>query len=682
MKLSSSKIDKIGIGTLLWMLTLPIFSGWAQDQHHFESTEKGMGLETVEASPMPESVMLLEDEASSDVGLSGAITSETEENETTWHEVIGAFWTRFMGEENDGVQRPDSELAEMAGFKGGLTATSGTTKQIASLSQSHSLDVMLELYEKYRKSSNVSVEGALDDALEALFSSTELTAEEKLGIYQAIYPLLVKQALGAQSVVSARKLRYSGQSMSRLQIEPMGIECVYGQRGIQFGLDSLDEGQALNGRMIEVAYTDDSAYGFESSQMVCSAVPMAAFKDDLIDGVQDVMTEALVALNAKDNDYIIESIHRLESYLMGINHRLGYVASWNEHWHEAPISDWLCRLHVISLLLLEQDRFAELSSLERSIQAAFPRNGFYARVVNQGMCEKQLPGGFRETFSRLKIENGGNYDWIAKHFSPKGIKKLDKNFSLWTKVGKRKKETKAIFARRLLGAWTAWSLGDYGRSERYAGDVTENRSRIVHPQLHSFGVMLSAVRGEVMEREALETYVRVVRLKSPALVYQTLSEAGRFWNKEMRRLAVEVIRQYPPVDAGPQAARLYLEYSEEMREGMSPAHRIEIDKWLETSVRVAESDSGATRRRLVWLDDLVANDDWSGIVKLSEVAGGDINHVPYRLFWKNAGEMAKAVIESGEMPNAEYLYSEWETCFATADSPKMWLAIASTCLSP
>ncbi len=680
MKLSS-KVVRNGVGTLLWMFCLPVLSGWTQELHHFESTEKGMVIESVDEVPNPESALLSEQVQASVPLFDGSTESASEENGTTWHEVIGAFWTRFIGVQNDDVQSVDPELAEMAGFKDGLTATSKTSQQIASLSQSHSLKVMLDLYEKYRNSSNVSVEWVLDDELEALFSSTELTAEEKLGIYQAIHPLLVRQALGAQSVVSARKLRYSGQSMSRLHIEPMGIECVFGQRGIKFGLDSLDEGQKLNGRMIEVAPSDVSEYGFESSQMVCSAVPLAASQEHLIDDFQDVMTEALVALNAKDNDYIIESIHRLDTYLMGISRRLGYVASWNEHWHDAPISDWLCRLHVISLLLLEQDRFAELSSLERSIQAAFPKNGFYDRVVSQGMCQKHLPGGFRETFSRLTSENGNNYDWIAKHFSPKGLKKLDKNFSSWTKVGKKKKETKAIFDRRLLASWTAWCLGDYGRSERYAGNVTENRSRIVHPQLHSFGVMLSAVRGEVMDREALETYVRVVRLKSPALVYQTLSEAGRFWNKEMRQLAVDVIRQYPPGDAGPQAARLYLEYSEEMRDGMSAAHRIEIDKWLETEVRLAESDTGASRRRLVWLDDLVSNEDWPGIVRLSEIAGGDITHVPYRAFWKTAGEMAKTVIEAGEMPKTEEIYPEWENCFSTADSPQMWLTIASTCLS-
>ena len=567
----------------------------------------------------------------------------------------------------------DPAFARMLGFDDDGKASEDTLSRIKSFAQDNALDTLLTLYDEYLKNRDVSQAALLDDSQNVMFETKTLAPLEKIGIALTLAPYLLRHAAGSNDLVSIRKIRERVRTMERVWPDRQyDILCWTTQSAMYFPLSSLEPGSSLSGVQVELNLDSGD---LKTPQCTVFEHEQQSARQEKI---QSVLGDALTGLSARDNDLIIDAMGQLAYELDALWARYGYDASWNHHWDSAPVEEWICQIQVICLLALEQHRFTELARLERSVNRAFSGSTFYRRLTEFKSCKTRLSGSFLSAADQLNERNASSYAWIIKQFEPKNIKKLDKAFAAWVKKGTKP----ARLSRQLLASWTAWSLGDYERAAKYAGNVIENRSRIVHPQLHSFDMMLKAIRQEDIPRESLETYVRVIRLKSPQLVYQTFSESARWWKPEMRRRIVDVMRQYSPSHAPVQAAQFYVAYEAELRENMNARHRIELDAWIEKELRATETAMTANRRRLQWLGDLIDDKDWKGIEKLSALSMSDIQDGKWSKFWHVVSKKAHAAA-TGEKADADELWPEFDACQAQnggTSSVVSWFGAVPECL--
>lgn len=637
------------------------------------------------------------------------------ESHTTWGAMLKSFSEAIFREETRvdamAYEAPDLTFAAKLGFRegaeGALVATREALSRVRELSRDFGLTAMLALYEEYLEESKSSRGDLLEESMNALFERTDLAYEQKIGIYLTLDEDLMSHATSSRSLVRLRKLRSVSRSISRLWPGyELGVECVEGDLSYRFRLSSLEPGQAMQGGMIREKYekivesapivADEGADAVTHTMVdvenlvalavdraleappeaACGVIAMKKPDPPLHDFVDEAMNDAIWGLGIKDGDFIIDSMARLWAGLEGVRARYGFVASWNDHWKDAPVEKWACQLHVIELLLHEQDRYIDLMHLDRLMSQLFAGSTYYGRLKRHGVCESQLKGEFLTRFQDLRKAHGEAYDWVVQQFAPENAKKLDKTFQSWTKRGK----SNVRHAKRLFGFWASWSNGDYERASRYAGDIIEKRARIAHPQLHSLNIVLSAYRGETWPREDVNAYIRVLRLKFPSLPYDAFREAYGWMKPEQRTMVAEVMRTYDPSFASHAAASFFETYANELRVGMNAAHRVAIDAWMDFELRSGESALETNRRRLTWFKDLHDSEDWSGLERLSRVGVAEAPNALWRSFWKMAGDCAHAR-RTGVLPEALSDW-DWGDCHLRVDeklSPQSWLQRASRC---
>ena len=551
--------------------------------------------------------------------------------------------------------------------------TISNVNQIRSFSQDKTLDYLLSVYQAYQSARNSS--GMLDESelLTLLDEENELDARDRVTVVQTILPLLVDYAVSEGEASTIR--RFSSQLRTYERLWPgqrFHIVCQQDETAIAFGLKLKERDNHWNVMglkpLIEVCRDEvkPDAPSTEQTPVICYAVRGIESNSLTPESWENVLSRTLAALLSKDNQLVA----------MEMRHLLEAVGSLKDL-PNADSSDvlneqWLSRLHVISLLLLEQHRFIELMRLERGIQDVFKDGKFVNRLSLK--CQDHLNHPqFSETYTRLETDYGNAYAWVKKQFAPKNIKKLDKNFKAWTKKG----TANVKLLRRLIVMWALWSEGKYAQAAEVAGNVTEGKSRLVHPQLHSLDVILKAASGEEISQQALETYVRVIYLKSPWLTYQALSEAGHLFSKSQRKLAVSIMRQYNPADASTEAALFYREYEKEIREDMNVQHLSRIDAWLETELRAIENQADANQRRIRWLRDLIAEENWQEISGLSDLSIQDTPE-EWRDFWKHVECHAQSSCDcssiSANMP-FDCVLSE------NAESREAWFKQTASCLA-
>ncbi|MBQ9394265.1 MAG: hypothetical protein IJU23_01960 [Proteobacteria bacterium] len=546
--------------------------------------------------------------------------------ESTDRDCLMQFSTAFNGD----LTESEQSLVSALGLDGNSFSDIALSR-VRSFSQDKNLDYLLSLYQAYRAARNAS--GMLDESelLTLLDEENDLDARDRVAVMQTILPLLIDYAVSERDPITIRK--YSAQSGSYERLWPgqrFHIVCQHDESAIEFGLNHSGDLLNITGLkpLLPLCRNDvmPETPSTEQNAVICYAIRGIESPEFTAESMDRVLSRTLSALISKDNQlcaievrHLIDAVSRLKEW---------QKSDGNDSENSALNEQWLCQLHVIGLLLLEQHRFAELMRLERGIQAAFKDGGFVNRLSLK--CSNTLKQPFSDTYSRLETDYSNAYAWVKKQFQPKNIKNLDKNFKAWTKKG----TANVKLTRRLIVMWALWSEGKYQKAAELAGNVTEGKSRLVHPQLHSLDVILKAASGEEISQEALETYIRVINLKSPWLVYQALSEAGRLFSKSQRKLAVSIMRLYNPADASADAALFYREYEKEIRENMSVQHLSRIDAWLETELRITESPDEANRRRVQWLKDLIAAENWQEIAGLSNLSLDD-SPEEWHNFWAN-----------------------------------------------
>ena len=446
---------------------------------------------------------------------------------------------------------------------------------------------------------------------------------EKWAIWATILPDMLKHAADSANTVEFRKMHESWNSLDyhwhRLHYD---IICVR-QREHENLEMRFPAGVLLSDDFTNVSIHRDllcpnkeSLYldqGKSSEDLVyCRSVLVQNDGFNPAEYFQQALNDAHTALLNKDNDSISESMGRLVDGLNGLSNRYGYVASWNDYWEHAPIESWMCQIQTIELMALELQRMIELVRLERTLQQVFGKTTFHQRLQQFSTCKQKLQGSFAGSANRLWSEHHSDYEWIIRHYAPKSIKKLETDLNSWTR---RVSKTVAL-SRRLLASLASWSHGNEKDAARHAFDVTEDRAIIVHPQLNSYHRLLDIILNGTPNQQTLEQYVRVMLLKSPALAYQLLTEAGSLLDKNGRILVVNTVRQYPASLAPTEAARFYVMYTSEFRKILDLKQLSELNKWIERDRARFESQPQRLKRRLQWMSDLISQEDWQGIVQM------------------------------------------------------------------
>ncbi len=557
---------------------------------------------------------------------------------------------------------------------------------------------MVSLYQALALRKDGSFRNDIEETLEAFFDTKNqsISAHDKTLVWASILPVLISQASMSGAFTTVKKLNAAYRSLGlHWPNARFDVMCDVSDRisdvHLQFSPDVLLSGGkvAVSGEAHCLGRTPDepdNTAETECAKPVCFAVqvgyPLPMMPLDA------VLAQTLWGLEEKDNDEITAGMGQIVDDLKVMSQTEELSSKWADRWLDPTLELQMTRLMTIELVALEQHRFMELSRLERMIGQIFKGAVFYKRLELYLHHKEDADKAFAQVYSRLMQDHRSEYEWIVKNFTPKKRKNLDKAFQNWTrKIGKT-----VIVYRRLLAGLTAWSEGRYEKAAFYIGDVIEKRTIVAHPQLYSLGLLLRAVSGEGLSQETLAYFTRVMLLKVPALMYQTLTEAARFLSKSNRREVVTAVRQYAPSLVPREVARFYLAYENEFRSGLTAQQIAGFDAWLDTIISGTESIAEREQRLMQWYGDLLLLEDWPGVADLSQRITSDVS---INQQWRDIFAIAKNHALALAAQNPDLLQQESEivvpsdvaSCLAAKtdklsglERSRTWLAALQKCL--
>ena len=309
-----------------------------------------------------------------------------------------------------------------------------------------------------------------------------------------------------------------------------------------------------------------------------------------------------MALRTKDNAAISRGLIELSQALESLANRFEHLPD-----------DAFCTVFGIYLVALSQDRFAELHSVEQQLKRIY-RDNFVDRLIKYKSCTADSNPTIAAQAQSLWENDGELYTWITTHFRGKARQKLDKTFKQWTKPRK----LAITQPRRMIAAWTAWTLGDYERAYRFSEGMTNKKPRIVHPQIHAFDTMLKLSNSIPIDRESLESYIRTTMLKTPSLPYQSFTAVAGIVGESDKKLIAQAMQSYSPAIAPTAAAQFFVAYSDAFEANLTPKQIVEIGTWIDTELSASESPCTTTKRRLAWVAQAAQIGDFATIAKRSQ----------------------------------------------------------------
>ena len=315
-----------------------------------------------------------------------------------------------------------------------------------------------------------------------------------------------------------------------------------------------------------------------------------------------IESQLAMALRTKDNSAISRGLIELSQALESLANRFEHLPD-----------DAFCTVFGIYLVALSQDRFAELHSVEQQLKRIY-RNNFVDRLIKYKSCTADSNPTIAAQAQSLWENDGELYTWITTHFRGKARQKLDKTFRQWTKPRK----LAITQPRRMIAAWTAWTLGDYERAYRFSEGMTNKKPRIVHPQIHAFDTMLKLSNSIPIDRESLESYIRTTMLKTPSLPYQSFTAVAGIVGESDKKLIAQAMQSYSPAIAPTAAAQFFVAYSDAFEANLTPKQIVEIGTWIDTELSASESPCTTTKRRLAWVAQAAQIGDFATIAKRSQ----------------------------------------------------------------
>ena len=315
-----------------------------------------------------------------------------------------------------------------------------------------------------------------------------------------------------------------------------------------------------------------------------------------------IESQLAMALRTQDNAAISRGLIELSQALESLANRFEHLPD-----------DAFCTVFGIYLVALSQDRFAELHSVEQQLKRIY-RNNFVDRLIKYKSCTADSNPTIAAQAQSLWENDGELYTWITTHFRGKARQKLDKTFRQWTKPRK----LAITQPRRMIAAWTAWTLGDYERAYRFSEGMTNKKPRIVHPQIHAFDTMLKLSNSIPIDRESLESYIRTTMLKTPSLPYQSFTAVAGIVGESDKKLIAQAMQSYSPAIAPTAAAQFFVAYSDAFEANLTPKQIVEIGTWIDTELSASESPCTTTKRRLAWVAQAAQIGDFATIAKRSQ----------------------------------------------------------------
>ena len=315
-----------------------------------------------------------------------------------------------------------------------------------------------------------------------------------------------------------------------------------------------------------------------------------------------IESQLAMALRTKDNAAISRGLIELSQALESLANRFEHLPD-----------DAFCTVFGIYLVALSQDRFAELHSVEQQLKRIY-RDNFVDRLIKYKSCTADSNPTIAAQAQSLWENDGELYTWITTHFRGKARQKLDKTFRQWTKPRK----LAITQPRRMIAAWTAWTLGDYERAYRFSEGMTNKKPRIVHPQIHAFDTMLKLSNSIPIDRESLESYIRTTILKTPSLPYQSFTAVAGIVGESDKKLIAQAMQSYSPAIAPTAAAQFFVAYSDAFEANLTPKQIVEIGTWIDTELSASESPCTTTKRRLAWVAQAAQIGDFATIAKRSQ----------------------------------------------------------------
>ena len=315
-----------------------------------------------------------------------------------------------------------------------------------------------------------------------------------------------------------------------------------------------------------------------------------------------IESQLAMALRTKDNAAISRGLIELSQALESLANRFEHLPD-----------DAFCTVFGIYLVALSQDRFAELHSVEQQLKRIY-RDNFVDRLIKYKSCTFDSNPTIAAQAQSLWENDGELYTWITTHFRGKARQKLDKTFRQWTKPRK----LAITQPRRMIAAWTAWTLGDYERAYRFSEGMTNKKPRIVHPQIHAFDTMLKLSNSIPIDRESLESYIRTTMLKTPSLPYQSFTAVAGIVGESDKKLIAQAMQSYSPAIAPTAAAQFFVAYSDAFEANLTPKQIVEIGTWIDTELSASESPCTTTKRRLAWVAQAAQIGDFATIAKRSQ----------------------------------------------------------------
>ena len=315
-----------------------------------------------------------------------------------------------------------------------------------------------------------------------------------------------------------------------------------------------------------------------------------------------IESQLAMALRTKDNAAISRGLIELSQALESLANRFEHLPD-----------DAFCTVFGLYLVALSQDRFAELHSVEQQLKRIY-RDNFVDRLIKYKSCTADSNPTIAAQAQSLWENDGELYTWITTHFRGKARQKLDKTFRQWTKPRK----LAITQPRRMIAAWTAWTLGDYERAYRFSEGMTNKKPRIVHPQIHAFDTMLKLSNSIPIDRESLESYIRTTMLKTPSLPYQSFTAVAGIVGESDKKLIAQAMQSYSPAIAPTAAAQFFVAYSDAFEANLTPKQIVEIGTWIDTELSASESPCTTTKRRLAWVAQAAQIGDFATIAKRSQ----------------------------------------------------------------
>lgn len=477
----------------------------------------------------------------------------------------------------------------------------------------------IDSMKQIRDNQAVTREDLLVEELDAFFNSDALSAQEKLAIYIELLPELIAHASMSDATITARNLYASYQSLRRApNAQSLRIVCRQTDEekiiDIAFDFDVLKNETAAYDSHVElycpepeplpIATVSTPAHYIPrpdtaQNAIICrsTTIPYRSKTDFGL-----IESQLAMALRTKDNAAISRGLIELSQALESLANRFEHLPD-----------DAFCTVFGIYLVALSQDRFAELHSVEQQLKRIY-RDNFVDRLIKYKSCTADSNPTIAAQAQSLWENDGELYTWITTHFRGKARQKLDKTFRQWTKPRK----LAITQPRRMIAAWTAWTLGDYERAYRFSEGMTNKKPRIVHPQIHAFDTMLKLSNSIPIDRESLESYIRTTMLKTPSLPYQSFTAVAGIVGESDKKLIAQAMQSYSPAIAPTAAAQFFVAYSDAFEANLTPKQIVEIGTWIDTELSASESPCTTTKRRLAWVAQAAQIGDFATIAKRSQ----------------------------------------------------------------